>query len=138
MKQIDIKELANLLRDSYKLNCLEAGGVDNWDGYDYSLNNEEDISYLKQSDKELTKDYQSSNILELFTKLPSLRKDERDNLVPDGYYSPMLYHEKGSWYINWYDTEDLIDSAYIVDGNTPEEAIQKAYEWCLINGYIND
>ena len=42
-------EFADLLRDSDKLNRLECGGVDNWDWYDESLNNE-DPSYEKIQD----------------------------------------------------------------------------------------
>lgn len=34
-------ELANLIRNSNKLYCLECGGVDNWEGYDESLNSDE-------------------------------------------------------------------------------------------------
>ena len=38
MKLISKKELANLLRASNKLNCLEArGGVDNWTWYGEAL-----------------------------------------------------------------------------------------------------
>ena len=44
-------EFADLLRDSDKLNRLECGGVDNWDWYDESLNNDnEDPSYEKIQD----------------------------------------------------------------------------------------
>ena len=43
-------EFANLLRDSDKLSRLEHGGVDNWDWYDESLNNDEDLSYEKIQD----------------------------------------------------------------------------------------
>ena len=43
--------LVSLLRDSDKLNRLECGGVDNWDWYDESLNNDnEDPSYEKIQD----------------------------------------------------------------------------------------
>ena len=42
-------EFADLLRDSDKLSRLECGGVDNWDWYDESLNNE-DPSYEKIQD----------------------------------------------------------------------------------------
>lgn len=42
-------EFASLLRDSDKLSRLECGGVDNWDWYDESLNNE-DPSYEKIQD----------------------------------------------------------------------------------------
>ena len=44
-------ELASLLRDIDKLHRLECGGVDNWDWYDESLNNnDEDSSYEKIQD----------------------------------------------------------------------------------------
>lgn len=34
MKKISTERLAELLKAEYKLDLLEAGGVDNWDGYD--------------------------------------------------------------------------------------------------------
>ena len=37
MVQVDEKRLAELLRKEWKLWALEAGGVDNWDWYSYSL-----------------------------------------------------------------------------------------------------
>ena len=40
--------LVSLLRDSDKLHRLECGGVDNWEWYDESLNN--DPSYKKIQD----------------------------------------------------------------------------------------
>ena len=44
-------KFADLLRDSDKLSRLECGGVDNWDWYDESLNNDdEDPSYEKIQD----------------------------------------------------------------------------------------
>ena len=39
--------LAYLLRDSYKLSCLEAGGVDNWKNYSEALSGK-DLDELKQ------------------------------------------------------------------------------------------
>lgn len=33
------KEYDELLDRSFKLSCLEAGGVDNWDGYEWSMEN---------------------------------------------------------------------------------------------------
>lgn len=42
-------EFASLLRDSDKLSRLECGGVDNWDWYDESLN-DEDSSYEEIQD----------------------------------------------------------------------------------------
>ena len=52
---IDEEELADLLRDRWKLNCLEIGGVDNWEGYGEALSNYEADEY---NNDELTKDYQ--------------------------------------------------------------------------------
>jgi hypothetical protein len=53
--QIEQKELKRLLRAEAMLNALEAGGVDNWEGYDFSLEEyrntiqrEEDIEELLQ------------------------------------------------------------------------------------------
>lgn len=34
---ISKSEYDQLLRDSLWLNCLECAGVDNWDGYDYAI-----------------------------------------------------------------------------------------------------
>lgn len=31
------KQIAELEDDSFKLQCLENAGVDNWDGYDYAM-----------------------------------------------------------------------------------------------------
>ena len=44
-------KLASLLRDSDKLHRVECGGVDNWEWYGESLNNDdEDPSYEKIQD----------------------------------------------------------------------------------------
>ena len=43
-------EFASLLRDSNKLRRLEYGGVDNWEWYGESLNDDEDPSYDKIQD----------------------------------------------------------------------------------------
>lgn len=34
---ISKREYNQLVNDSFKLNCLESAGVDNWDGYDYAM-----------------------------------------------------------------------------------------------------
>lgn len=60
MVEIEESRLAELLREEWKLWALEAGGVDNWDWYGYSLfpdkgttlNDIEDMS-----DKEIIKKY---------------------------------------------------------------------------------
>lgn len=43
-------KFANLLRDSDKLYRLECGGVDNWEWYGESLNDDEDSSYEEIQD----------------------------------------------------------------------------------------
>ena len=44
-------KFANLLRDINKLHRLECGGVDNWEWYGESLNNDdEDLSYEEIQD----------------------------------------------------------------------------------------
>lgn len=40
MITISKKEYAELLRRDYELSCLESGGVDNWDWYSKSFNND--------------------------------------------------------------------------------------------------
>lgn len=65
MIQVEENRLAELLREEWKLNALEAGGVDNWDWYDYSLYGDvpedNDIPKFNQiedmSDKEIIKKY---------------------------------------------------------------------------------
>lgn len=57
MKLISKKELANLLRASIKLNCLEAGGVDNWTWYDEALSDYDYIDYI--DDNTLTEEYET-------------------------------------------------------------------------------
>lgn len=57
MKLISKEELADLLRASSKLSCLEAGGVDNWTWYDEALTeyNEDDLD-----DDTLTNEYKDA------------------------------------------------------------------------------
>lgn len=57
MKLIRKEELAYLLRASYKLSCLEAGGVDNWTWYDEALSDycDEDLD-----DDTLTEEYKDA------------------------------------------------------------------------------
>lgn len=56
MKLISKEELADLLRASSKLSCLEAGGVDNWIWYDEALSDyDSDLD-----DDILTEDYKDA------------------------------------------------------------------------------
>ena len=59
---IDKGLLAQLLRDSYKLSCLEASGVDNWTNYSEALSGKDLDSesywdYSHKSDSEIIKEY---------------------------------------------------------------------------------
>lgn len=60
--EISKKLLAQLLRDSYKLSCLEATGVDNWENYSEALSSRELCTenywdYINKSDSEIIKEY---------------------------------------------------------------------------------
>lgn len=35
--EIPLKKYKRLLKSEEKLNCLEAAGVDNWEGYDFAM-----------------------------------------------------------------------------------------------------
>ena len=50
--------LAELLRDRWKLRCLEMAGVDNWTWYDQAMSDYEADEYTND---ELTKDYNEAN-----------------------------------------------------------------------------
>ena len=63
-KKISTERLAELLKAERKLDLLEAGGVDNWEGYDSSLSCEygdEAESYFdfkEKSDEEITSEFE--------------------------------------------------------------------------------
>lgn len=50
---IENDDLASLLRAAYKLRCLEAGGVDNWDNYTEALKEGGYSSYCEKPDDEV-------------------------------------------------------------------------------------
>lgn len=64
MKKISTERLAELLKAEYKLDLLDAGGVDNWDGYDVSLSCEYDdetesyFDFKKKSGEEITSEFE--------------------------------------------------------------------------------
>lgn len=53
--ELTYSELKDLLKASFKLDALEGGGVDNWEGYDESLSYylEEDESFSSLAEKEI-------------------------------------------------------------------------------------
>ena len=64
----------------------------------------------------------------LFKELPYI--DSNKIVVMDGWgYVPSLYHFDGSWVVDWLHSEDG-DSLVSFFADTPEEAIQKAWEFC--------
>ena len=79
MKKISTERLAELLKAEYKLDLLEAGGVDNWDGYDVSLSCEYDdetesyFDFKKKSDEEITSEFEDVRV----TNYPLLGNRER-------------------------------------------------------------
>jgi len=66
--------------------------------------------------------------LELFKKLPHLNYKRK--VVTDWEYTPSLCHFDTAWHVGWVHCEEgdiLVD----FEGNTPEEAIKKAFDWCI-------
>lgn len=76
----------------------------------------------------------------LFTHLPNITVEEReDNFVvcgEDEGYIPHLYHFEGKYGIDWIGSEG--DTLHYINGDTPEDAIIKAYTWCKDNKLINN
>ena len=61
--------LADLIRDSYKLECLELYGVDNWGGYSEALGGDDDdyLTYMLRTNHEIAKEYLKDNPDVLYT-----------------------------------------------------------------------
>ena len=66
---IEESALANLIRDSYKLECLELCDVDNWGGYSEALDGDDDdyLTYMRRTNHEITKEYLKDNPDVLYT-----------------------------------------------------------------------
>lgn len=69
-----------------------------------------------------------TNALELFKKLPHL--DYGKHVLTDWGYAPNLYHFDQSWHVSWIECEEG-DSIKDFEAETPEEAIKKAFDWCV-------
>ena len=66
--------------------------------------------------------------LDLFKELPHINSHKI--VVTNGWgYVPNLYHFDGSWVVDWLHSEDG-DSLVSFSADTPEEAIEKAWEFC--------
>ena len=72
----------------------------------------------------------------LFKELPHINSDKA--VVTDGWgYAPNLYNFDGSWFVDWIHCDDG-DSLVSFQADTPEEAIQKAYDFCKEEIFGND
>lgn len=72
------------------------------------------------------KDVEDSS-LEKFKSLQHITKDLHRTLEDWGY-APNLYFFDGMWHVSWISCEEG-DSIKDFEGNTPEEAIDKACNW---------
>jgi len=64
--------------------------------------------------------------LEKFQELPHI--NSLYEILDDWGYTPNLYHFDGMWHVSWIHCEDC-DTLEDFSGDTPEEAIDKAYKW---------
>ena len=67
------------------------------------------------------------NSLEKFKSLQHITKDLHQTLEDWGY-APNLYFFDGMWHVSWISCEEG-DGIKDFEGNTPEEVIDKAYNW---------
>ena len=74
-----------------------------------------------------TKSSNTSEALEKFKTLQHITGDKKST-VEDWAYTPNLYHFDGSWHVDWISCEEG-DSLIGFSAETPEEAIDKAYDW---------
>ena len=67
------------------------------------------------------------NSLENFKSLQHISRDLKSTLQDWGY-APNLYFFDGMWHVSWISCEEG-DGIKDFEGNTPEEAIDKASDW---------
>lgn len=72
--------------------------------------------------------------LDKFKELPHI--NSLYEIVDDWGYAPNLYHFDGDWHVTWIHCEEG-DGLNDFVGETPEEAINKAYEWVQNEFKIN-
>lgn len=68
------------------------------------------------------------NALDLFKKLPHLNGNKE--VVDDWEYTPSLYHFDTMWHVSWMHCDDGYGFIDFYD-ELPEEAIKKAFDWCV-------
>lgn len=69
----------------------------------------------------------NNEALDKFKTLQHITGDMKST-VEDWGYAPNLYHFDGSWHVDWIYCEEG-DSIKGFNADTPEEAIDKAYNW---------
>ena len=69
----------------------------------------------------------NNEALDKFKTLQHITGDKKST-VEDWAYTPNLYHFDGSWHVDWISCEDG-DYIYGFTAETPEDAIDKAYNW---------
>ena len=72
-------------------------------------------------------EWSKEDSLENFKSLQHISRDLKSTLQDWGY-APNLYFCDGMWHVSWISCEEG-DSIKDFEGNTPEEAIDKAYNW---------
>ena len=89
---------------------------------------------------QLKTDFEAADEFLLFIQLPCITIEEKDdNFVvceKDCGYIPHLYSFEGEYCIDWIGEEG--DSLHYVNSLTPEQAIRKAFKWCLYKGLITN
>ena len=89
---------------------------------------------------QLKTDFEAADEFLLFTQLPCITiEEEYDNFVvceKDCGYIPHLYYYEDKYGIDWIGDEG--DSIQYINGITPEQAIRKAFKWCLDKGLITN
>lgn len=90
---------------------------------------------------QLKTDFEAADELLLFTQLPCITIEEKpDNFVvceKDHGYIPTLYRFESEYAIDWIHVSES-DSLHVITGITPEQAIRKAFKWCLDKGLITN
>lgn len=87
----------------------------------------------------LKTDFEAADEFLLFMQLPNIDEIEEDNYIVDNLgYIPTLYYDDNNQYyvIDW--VNDEFNTVYNISGITPEQAIRKAFKWCLDKGLITN
>ena len=74
------------------------------------------------------------SVIQKFTLLPNITKFEKGKFIKvdkeqDEGYTPTLYFYDKAYCVDWINEEN--DTILSSNGDTPEEAINKAFDFCL-------